>query len=103
MTGAVEKIRDKLNEKLKVIFEAEPDVKEPKIFSGVRTLYQTCLDTKTVQARSVSDLLAVLTRLGGWPVLLGDAWSSSFSWHQFSVRAAREGFEVNTLFSLGED
>ena len=70
----------------------------------MRTLYQTCLDTETVQERSVSDLLAVITRLGGWPVLLGDTWPSRhWHWHQFSVRAARAGFEVNTLFSLGED
>ena len=35
----------------------------------MRDYYQTCMDTETIEERSLADLQEILARLGGWPVV----------------------------------
>ena len=53
------------------------------------------MDTESIEERSVKDLKEIISRLGGWPVLEGEAWKEEedFSWHKLSIKAAQEGFD----------
>ena len=70
----------------------------------MRDYYQTCMDTETIEERSLADLQEILRRLGGWPVVEGDDWrgEEGFLWHELSIRAAEEGFGTSSLISVGQ-
>ena len=70
----------------------------------MRDYYQTCMDTETIEERSLTDLQQILSRLGGWPVVEGEGWKGeeSFLWWELSVRAAREGFDTSKIISIGQ-
>ena len=68
----------------------------------MRLLYQTCMDTETVEERSLQDLEQIISReLGGWPVVDGDQWRGDFSWEELSIQAARQGFDSDTILTCG--
>lgn len=65
-------------------------------------LYQTCMDTETVEERSLVELQEIISReLGGWPVVEGEQWVGDVSWTELSVRAAQTGLEADTILSCG--
>ena len=70
----------------------------------MRDYYQTCMDTETIEERSLADLQEILTRLGGWPGVEGEDWEGEegFLWHELSIRAAQEGFDTSRIISIGQ-
>ena len=70
----------------------------------MRDYYQTCMDTETIEERSLADLQEILTRLGGWAVVEGEDWEGEegFLWHELSIRAAQEGFDTSRIISIGQ-
>ena len=73
------------------------------MIQGVRNLYQSCMDTETIEENSISDLKEILERMGGWPVVEGDKWSGEgFKWWQLSLKAAKEGFSTDRILSIGK-
>ena len=70
----------------------------------MRDYYQTCMDTETIEERSITDLQEILKRLGGWPVVEGEDWGGEegFLWHELSIRAAGEGFDTSRIISIGQ-
>ena len=70
----------------------------------MRDYYQTCMDTETIEERSLADLQEILARLGGWPVVEGEDWQGEegFLWHELSIRAAQEGFDTSRIISIGQ-
>jgi len=100
--GSFTILRDKLNERLRKIFEAESDASEPKVYKDVRNLYKTCMDKETIEKNSVNDLKEIIGKLGGWPVLEGENWSGeNFKWHELSVKASDEGLSSDRMISIG--
>ena len=76
------------------------------LIRGVRELYQSCMDRQTREERSLTDLAELLSRLGGWPVVEGDNWERGGEqnyWHWLSVRAAREGFDTESIIKIGPE
>ena len=72
----------------------------------MRELYQTCMDSQTIEERSLTELEELLGRLGGWPVVEGDSWVGEDQenyWHQLSVTAARQGFDTESIITAGMD
>ena len=65
----------------------------------MRDYYRICMDTETIEERSLADLQEILTRLGGWAVVEGEDWEGEegFLWHELSVRAAQEGFDTSRI------
>ena len=100
--GSFSIVRDKLNERLRKIFEAKSLATEPKVYEHVRNLYQTCMDTETIEKNSVNDLKEIVGNLGGWPVLQGEKWTGeNFKWHELSIKASDEGLSSDRMISIG--
>merc|ERR1711971_92082 len=100
--GAFSIVRDKLNERLRKIFEAKSLATEPKVYEQVRNLYQTCMDKETIEKNSVNDLKEIVGKLGGWPVLQGEKWTGeNFKWHELSIKASDEGLSSDRMISIG--
>ena len=70
----------------------------------MRDYYQICVDTETIEERSLVDLQEILTRLGGWAVVEGEDWEGEedFLWHELSIRAAQEGFDTSSFIHVGQ-
>ena len=100
-TGKFSILRDQLNLRLRNIFEAKSESSEPTVYSSVRNLYQTCMDTQSIEDSSVNDLKEVVARIGGWPVLEGNSWSGeNFKWYELTSKARNEGLESNQMISV---
>jgi len=100
--GSFTVVRDKLNERLRKIFEAESVATEPRVYEHVRNFYKTCMDKETIEENSVNDLREVVDKLGGWPVLQGEKWTGeNFKWHELSVKASDEGLSSDRMISIG--
>jgi len=100
--GSFSVVRDKLNERLRKIFEAKSLATEPKVYEHVRNLYQTCMDKETIEKNSVNDLKEIVAKLGGWPVLEGEKWTGeNFKWHELSIKASDEGLSSDRMISIG--
>merc|ERR1711970_786605 len=100
--GAFSVVRDKLNERLRKIFEAESHATEPKVYKHVRNYYHSCMDKETIEKNSVNDLKEIVAKIGGWPVLEGENWNGeNFKWHELSIRASDEGLNSDRMISIG--
>ena len=100
--GSFSIVRDRLNERLRKIFEAPVEAAEPAVYGSVRNFYQTCMDTESIERFSVIDLREIVDRLGGWPVLQAEKWSAeNFKWHDLSVKASDEGLSSDRMISIG--
>ena len=85
------------------MFEEKISGVEPRPFRLVKSLYQSCMDTDTIEARGVQPLLNVLKAMGGWPLLEGPAWNEKageFKWYEVVWRFRELGYSVDYL--LGE-
>jgi len=95
-------VRDKLNLRLKTLFESEAEADEPEAYQNVRNMYYSCMDTETIENKSVQQLKDILSEVGGWPVLMGDDWNGEgFKWHDLSVKASLQGFNTDRMISIG--
>jgi len=100
--GAFSVVSDKLNERLRKIFEAESHATEPKVYEHVRNYYHSCMDKETIEKNSVNDLKEIVAKIGGWPVLEGQNWNGeNFKWHELSIRASDEGLNSDRMISIG--
>lgn len=101
--GAFSLVRDKLNERLRKLFEsksARGEQTEPKIFDSVRSLYKSCMDEDHIEESSLEDAKDILSRLGGWPVLLEDKWEAgNFTWYGLAEKANLIGFDTSRILS----
>ena len=61
------------------------------------------MDTQAIEQGSITDLQEILSRLGGWPVLEGEQWQGEedFRWEELSSRAAKEGFDTDSILKIG--
>ena len=71
-------------------------------------MYQSCMDTSTIEARGQQPLLTVLRALGGWPLLEAGAWEAkaeTFKWYELVWRFRELGYSVDYLldFSVTAD
>merc|ERR1712123_213855 len=100
--GSFSIVSDKLNERLRKIFEAKTLATEPKVYGAVRNFYQTCMDTDSIEKNAVNDLQELVGKIGGWPVLEGDKWTGeNFKWHELSVKASDQGLNADRMISIG--
>merc|ERR1712032_30506 len=100
--GSFSMVRDKLNLRLRKLFEGKPADNEPQAYQNVRNYFQACMDTKGIEEKSVEQLKALLDDIGGWPVLVGDKWEGeNFKWHELSMKASDKGFSSDRMISIG--
>lgn len=101
-------VGDKLNQQMKGMLEQEISPYDPKPYKLAKSLYQSCMDIGTIEARGVKPLLTVLRALGGWPLLEGEAWEAKadkFKWYEMVWRFRDLGYSVDFLldFSVTAD
>ena len=100
--GSFSMLRDKLNTRLKKLFEAKPLENEPQTYQNVKNYYQACMNSENIEEKSVAHLMDILEKVGGWPVLMGEDWKDDdFKWHQLSIRASDHGFSSDRMISIG--
>lgn len=117
-------ISDKLQEQLRTIITAPVEDSDIEPFKMVKRLYQACINKRKlfvsciikfliwilpaalIEERGLKPLLDIHEKLGGWPVIKGDAWDEkSWSW-QKSVKDFRKlGYSTDYIldFSVGTD
>ena len=99
--GSFSIVRDKLNLRLRKLFEGKPGGNDPQAYQNVRNYFQACMDTKSIEEKGVGQLKALLDDIGGWPVLLGEKWQGeNFQWHQLSVKASDKGFSSDRMITI---
>ncbi|KAI5630642.1 VLP3p-1 [Venturia canescens] len=99
-------IEDELQEKIRKSIEAEYAPGEPKPFRLVKTLYNSCMDKTTIEAKGLEPLRAILKKLGGWPVLDGDLWNDGdFDWKNSVYKFRDAGYYTDyfLFFGIGLD
>merc|ERR1711971_784643 len=103
--GSFSIVRDKLNLRLRKLFEGKPGGNDPQAYQIVRNYFQACMDTESIEEKSVEHLKAPLDDIGGWPVLLGEKWQAkagaSTNWHELSMKASDKGFSSDRMISIG--
>merc|ERR1711936_1194452 len=103
--GSFSIVRDKLNLRLRKLFEGKPGGNDPQAYQNVRNYFQACMDTESIEEKSVEHLKALLDDIGGWPVLLGEKWQAkagaSTNWHELSMKASDKGFSLDRMISIG--
>ncbi|KAK0072894.1 hypothetical protein PV325_010641 [Microctonus aethiopoides] len=50
---------------------------EIELFRQTKQLYRQCLDRKTITEQQDNNVLDILNKFGGWPVVMGDNWNST--------------------------
>jgi len=101
--GAFSLVRDRLNERLRKLFEEESDKSEPEVYSSVRSLYQSCMDKENIEKNSLVELQSLIEQLGGWPVLQGAEWQAGedWKWWNLSMKASELGYSSDRMISIG--
>ncbi|XP_022689226.1 membrane metallo-endopeptidase-like 1 isoform X3 [Varroa jacobsoni] len=96
-------IQDELDAKLRVIVEkpVNPKKDQPHVVN-LKNLYQSCVNTSTLDRLGEEPLLKVLRELGGWPVVEGANWkgNSSFNWLQTIIAFRKLGYSHDIIFDL---
>ena len=93
-------LQNKLLFRLKQLFESQSARSEPRVYSSVRNLYKTCMDTDNIKEMSLKDLKGKLRSLGGWPVLEDSWYKPNFRWYDLAHKARNEGFDYNQMISV---
>lgn len=98
--------RDKLQEQLRMLIEEESRPDEPEPFSIAKNLYKICMNETAIEENGLKTIRNVLKKLGGWPVLEGDAWQeATFDWKQTVYTSKKLGYPFNHFFTfmIGRD
>eukprot|EP00095_Tigriopus_kingsejongensis_P001687 maker-scaffold1658_size31987-snap-gene-0.9 protein:Tk01687 transcript:maker-scaffold1658_size31987-snap-gene-0.9-mRNA-1 annotation:"endothelin-converting enzyme 1" len=71
---------------------------------AVKTLFKSCMNTELIQHRREEPLLKLLNELGGWPVLMGDAWDeASFNWIETITQLRQYNNDILVAIWVGPD
>ena len=70
----------------------------------MRGLYQTCMDTETLEKQGLTEVQEIIARLGGWPVVQGEEWKGekNFKWFELVIKAAGEGSIAGDFMNIGK-
>ncbi|XP_058986488.1 neprilysin-2 isoform X2 [Musca domestica] len=100
-------ISDKLQEQLKDIVAEERPETDPKHFRLPNALYRACMNKTLIESMGAKPIKEVAARLGGWPVIVGDAWDqdNTWTWQETVKKFRRLGFSMDYIvdFSIGVD
>jgi len=96
--GRFNTLGTKLKERLKTLFEADPEEDEPAVFASARKLYSSCMDQDRIEKSGRALILKRVEELGGWPVLEGQEWNmDAFTWQKLVETAQRMGLHAEVL------
>ena len=75
---------------------------EPKPFQMAKSVYQACMNKELIEQRGLEPVMAIIKRLGGWPLLEGAEWTGEkdFKWYEQMYRHRDLGFSVDYLYDF---
>ena len=93
---------------VRLLLEEPNSPSEAKPFHMARDVYKACMDLGRIEDTGTDGLKRILDRLGGWPVLEGDAWSEAnpnYLWYEQIFRFREMGYSVDYFvdFSVTTD
>ena len=95
--GRFNTLGTKLKERLKTLFEADPDKDEPAVFASARKLYSSCMNQDQIEKDGRFLILQKIQELGGWPVLQGPMNADTFVWQKLVETARKIGLPAKVL------
>jgi len=99
--GSFSIVRDKLNERLRKLFESSAGTDEPDSYQSVRDFYASCMDEEYIEDHGKEELSKIVKELGGWPVLMGEKFNEDkFVWQKLSEKANRLGLSTGKIVSV---
>ncbi|XP_035210704.1 neprilysin-2-like isoform X2 [Stegodyphus dumicola] len=94
-------MQDDLDLQLKGLLEKELTGIEPDFIRMIKSMYDTCMDLKSIEKTDSEPLKKALRNLGGWPVTEGENWDeASFDWIDTLIRLRKMGYNFNSLMYL---
>ncbi|XP_043270684.1 neprilysin-2-like [Venturia canescens] len=95
-------LEKKIRDWVKYRLQTEVGSDEPRHFKLAKNLYNICMNETAIAAAGLEPLRAQLNKLGGWPVVLGDAWNESeFNWTDTIYKFRDAGYPHNNLIHVG--
>lgn len=97
---------DRMKANLKSLIEKEKLSSDLESFWKLKDLYAACINTTLIDEVGDRPLKDLLSRVGGWPVVLGPGWDeASFDWVETNYKFRDEGVSIDYLFdlSIGKD
>jgi len=100
--GTFSVLRDKLNARLRKIFESDKKGPEPEVFTSVRKYFKSCMDLDDIEEHGKADLLSVLSKLGvgQWPVP-ENFNEQEFQWQKLALSGDAAGFSTGSVLDVG--
>jgi predicted metalloendopeptidase len=86
----------------KLIEEPINDKKDFESYKKAKNYYKLCMDEEKQDAIGVKPLMEILSKLGGWPLLEGDAWDGEqFNIWNLSIKLKHLGLSSDYFASVG--
>lgn len=74
---------------------------EPKFFQSLRNFYQSCIDLDEIVAAGTRPLMAILKRIGGWPILdLEPFDETNFHWLTALINIHKENLFFQSVMQF---
>ncbi|XP_076365013.1 neprilysin-2-like isoform X2 [Tachypleus tridentatus] len=94
-------LQDELDKKLRVLVERNLTGTEPDYITKMKDMYNTCMETKTIDKKGSEPLQKVLSEMGGWPVVEGELWDgSNFDWLETLFKFRKHGYSHDIMLDL---
>lgn len=94
-------ISDDLREKLRGLVESDITDEDSPATKMVKKLFTSCMNTERIEERGLSPLKDILSQMGGWPVVDGDAWDpSAFQWNTNVYINRKLGYSLDYIFDF---
>ena len=95
-------LHDKVQEQLYETINNEIKASDPRSFQLVKQFYDVCMNEEQIDETSEKQLLEILKKLGGWPVIDGDAYDEEkFDWVEAMYAFRENGFSFNSFIGFG--
>ncbi|XP_035212961.1 membrane metallo-endopeptidase-like 1, partial [Stegodyphus dumicola] len=86
---------------LKTMLEIPEDENDAVFIKKIKRIYNSCKDTRYINAISDQHLLNMVESFISWPLLDGSTWSpASFDWLETLIKFRNKGYSYDILFSL---
>lgn len=70
-----------------------------RAFNLVNKFYKLCMNTTQIEKHGLQQLLDILEKVGGWPVIKGDQWNPDWNWTNVVREFRKMGFRDDYIIS----
>ncbi|KAB7507712.1 Endothelin-converting enzyme 1 [Armadillidium nasatum] len=104
LDNTFDRLREGLDEVLKQLLEEPITSEDSRSTIIAKTLYKGCMDEEKIESLGVTPLKTLLSQLGGWPVLEGEAWNEeAFDWVELMAKLRKYNNDILLSEWVGAD